>query len=95
MNSLIKRKARLVALNNTKAPDPNHDLFSPTVNNKTIKNLMFALTAQHGLQLRGLDIYGAFITADIDGEPPIWKLRKTLYGLRRSPKAFYDSIWPS
>ena len=103
----LKRKARLVALGNTEAPDPTRDLFSPTVNNKTI-NLMFALAAQHGLQLRGLDIYGAFITADIDeavymqlpkglrpdvdGQPPIWKLRKTLYGLRRSPKAFYDSI---
>ena len=77
-------------------------MFSPTVNNKTI-NLMLALAAQQGLKLRGLDIYGAFITADIeadspvymqlppgllddiDGEPPIWKLRKTLYGLRHSP----------
>jgi len=85
------------------------DLFSPTVNNKTI-NLMFALAAQQGLKLRCLDIYGAFITADIeadspvymqlppgllpdvDNEPPIWKLRKTLYGLRRSPKAFYDDL---
>ena len=52
--------------------------------------------------------YGAFITADIDepvymqlpkglrpdinGEPPIWRLLKTLYGLRRSPKAFYDQL---
>jgi hypothetical protein len=58
--------------------------------------------------LRGLDIYGAFITADIDepvymqlpkglqpdidSEPPIWKLRKTLYGLRRAPKAFHDQL---
>jgi len=103
----LKRKARLVCLGNRETPDPTRDLFSPTVNNKTI-NLMFALAAQHGLKLRGLDIYGAFITADIDepvymqlpkglekdidGEPPIWKLRKTLYGLRRSPKAFYDQL---
>ena len=27
---------------------------------------MFALAAQHGLKMRGLDIYGAFITAFID-----------------------------
>jgi hypothetical protein len=103
----IKRKARLVCLGNLERPDPTRDLFSPTVNNKTI-NLMFALAAQHGLKLRGLDIYGAFITADIDepvymqlpkglrpdinGEPPIWRLLKTLYGLRRSPKAFYDQL---
>ena len=91
---LDKRKGRLVALGNLEAPDPDRDLFSPTINNKTI-NLMFALAAQHGLQMHGLDIYGAFITAfiespvyfqlpkglrpDIHGEPPIWKLKKTLY----------------
>jgi len=91
---LDKRKGRLIALGNLEAPDPDRDLFSPTVNNKTI-NLMFALAAQHGLKMRGLDIYGAFITASIDspvylqlpkglrpnihGEPPIWQLKKTLY----------------
>ena len=58
--------------------------------------------------MRGLDIYSAFITAFIDspvylqlpkglrpninGEPPIWKLKKTLYGLKRAPKAFYDQL---
>ena len=100
-----KRKARLVVLGNLEKVDVSRDLFSPTINNKTI-NLMFSLAAQHGFKMRGLDIYGAFITADIDepvymqlpknllpdvnGEPPIWKLRKTLYGLRRSPNAFYD-----
>jgi hypothetical protein len=109
VGEFLKHKARLVCLGNLEAPDPTRDLFSPTVNNKTI-NLMFALAAQQGLKLRGLDIYGAFITADIeadnpiymqlppgllpdiDNEPPIWKLRKTLYGLRRSPKAFYDDL---
>ncbi len=104
---LDKRKGRLVALGNLEAPDPDRDLFSSTINNKTI-NLMFALAAQHGLQMHGLDIYGAFITAfiespvyfqlpkglrpDIHGEPPIWKLKKTLYGLKRAPKAFYDQL---
>jgi hypothetical protein len=109
VGEFLKHKARLVCLGNLEKPDPTRDLFSPTVNSKTI-NLMFALAAQQGLKLRGLDIYGAFITADIeadspvymqlpsgllpdvDGEPPIWKLRKTLYGLRRSPKAFYDDL---
>ena len=27
---------------------------------------------------------------DIHGKPPIWKLKKTLYGLKRALKAFYD-----
>ena len=62
---LDKRKGRLVALGNLEAPDPDRDLFSPTINNKTII-LMFALPAQHGLKMRGMDIYDAFITAFID-----------------------------
>ena len=60
-------------------------------------NLLLALAAQQGMHLYGLDIFGAFITAEID-EPvyvqlpkgldptnpdaqPIWRLRRTLYGL--------------
>ena len=73
---------------------------------------MLAVAAQHGMILYGLDIFGAFITVEIDqddavyvqlpkglvpdnedGEPPIWRLQKTLYGLNRSPKAFYESIY--
>jgi hypothetical protein len=67
-----------------------------------------ALAAQQGMHLYGLDIFGAFITAEID-EPvyvqlpkgldpdnpdhqPIWRLRRTLYGLNRAPKAFYDQL---
>jgi len=33
---LDKRKGRLVALENLEAPDPDRDLFSPSINNKTI-----------------------------------------------------------
>ena len=56
----------------------------------------------------GLDIFGAFITADIDApvyvqlpkglnpedpdDQPIWKLHRTLYGLKRAPRAFYDQL---
>ena len=63
---------------------------------------MLALAPAEGMTLSGLDIKGFFLTADIDepafirlprniGEdpnaPPIyWKLKKTLYGLRRSPR---------
>ena len=53
-----------MVLGNLEKVDLSKDLFSPTINNKTI-NLMFSLAAQHGLKMRGLDIYGAFITADI------------------------------
>jgi hypothetical protein len=108
MGNPTKHKGRLVALGNTEWSDSNRDVYSPTVNTKTI-NLMLALAAQQGMILYGLDIFGAFITAHIDspvfvqlpsgvlppdseGNPPIWDLRRTLYGLNRSPKAFYDQL---
>jgi hypothetical protein len=102
-----KYKGRLVVLGNQEWGDTLRDVFAPTVNSRTI-NLVLALAAQQGLHLYGLDIFGAFITAEID-EPvyvqlpkgldpvdpeahPIWKLNRTLYGLKRAPKAFYDQL---
>ena len=29
---------------------------------------------------------------DEDGNAPLWRLRKTLYGLNRSPLAFYSQL---
>jgi hypothetical protein len=104
MGHPTKYKGRLVVLGNQEWGDTLRDVFAPTVNARTI-NLVLALAAQQGLQLYGLDIFGAFITAEID-EPvyvqlpkgldpsnpeaqPIWKLHRTLYGLNRAPKAFY------
>ena len=103
----IKCKARLVALGNQEW-ESIRDTYAPTVNAKTI-NMLLALATQTGMILYGLDIFGAFITADIDepvymrlpenlapkdseGNTPIWKLKKTLYGLSRAPKAFYDDL---
>jgi hypothetical protein len=103
----IKNKARLVALGNLEWENIR-DVYAPTVNAKTI-NLLFALAAQNKMLLYGLDIFGAFITADIDNpvylqlpqglisseqseSTTIWRLKKTLYGLNRAPKAFYDDL---
>jgi hypothetical protein len=104
---LTKLKARLVALGNLEWASIR-DTYAPTVNAKTI-NLILALAAQERMILYGLDITGAFLTADIadevyiqlpdgiapkdiDNNNPIWKLNKTLYGLTRAPKAFYDDL---
>jgi hypothetical protein len=100
----------LLVLGNTERKDIYHETYSPTVNQKTI-NLMLAIAAHHNMILYGLDIFGAFITADIDegdevyvqlpkgladddedGNAPIWRLRKALYGLNRSPLAFYSQL---
>jgi hypothetical protein len=104
-----KHKGRLVVLGDREWSDQLRDVFAPTVNCKTIK-LLLAIAAQQGLHLYGLDIFGAFITADIDADEPvyvqlpkgldpdnpdhqpIWRLRRTLYGLNRAPKAFFDQL---
>jgi hypothetical protein len=105
MGAFIKDKARLVVLGNLEW-ETLQDYFSPTAHSKTL-NLLLALAVEHNFILFGLDIYGAFITADIDepvyvslpkglptkhGTGRIWKLKKTLYGLKRSPRAFFDSL---
>jgi hypothetical protein len=107
MGAPTKYKGRLVVLGNQEWGDTLRDVFAPTVHPRTI-NLILALAAQQGLHLYGLDIFGAFITATIDepvyvqlpkgldpADPeaqPIWKLHRTLYGLKRAPKAFYDQL---
>jgi hypothetical protein len=101
----IKDKCRLVVLGNLEY-ETLKDYFSPTAHTKTL-NLLLAMAVEHNFIMYGLDIYGAFITAEIDepvyvslpkglpikhGTKRVWKLKKTLYGLKRSPKAFYDSL---
>ncbi len=105
LGAFIKDKARLVVLGNLEWATLQ-DYFSPTAHTKTL-NLILALAVDHNFILFGLDIYGAFITADIDepvyislpkglptkhGTGRICKLKKTLYGLKRSPRAFFDSL---
>ena len=60
----IKCKARLVALGNQEW-ESLRDTYAPTVNAKTI-NMLFALATQTSIIPYGLNIFGAFITADID-----------------------------
>jgi len=105
LGEFLKDKARLVVLGNLEW-ETLQDYFSPTAHTKTL-NLLLALAVEHNFILYGLDIYGAFITAEIDepvyislpkglptkhGAGRIWRLKKTLYGLKRSPRAFFDSL---
>jgi hypothetical protein len=76
---------------------------------------MLALSTYHQWYIHGIDIYGAFLTAELTGDDevyvklpsgivpdvpdgrgghssPVWKLLKSLYGLRRAPRSFYDSL---
>ena len=63
MGEVTKREARLVALGNLEW-ESIRDTYAPTVNAKTI-NLILALAAQERMILYGLDIFGAFLNAEI------------------------------
>jgi hypothetical protein len=102
-NQYIKHKARLVVLGNLAKKTIYSNYFSPTANSKSTK-LLLSLAIKHKLVVTGLDVYGAFINSTIDepvyislpkdetGLEVIWLLRKTLYGLRNSPKKWYEHL---
>ena len=107
MREVTKRKARLVALSNLELKSIR-DTYAPTVNAKTV-NLILALAAQERMIVYGLDIFGAFLNAEIgetvylqlpkrlrmynaQGDEHVWALKKSIYGLNRAPKAFYDTL---
>ena len=88
MGHPTKYKGRLVVLGDQEWSDSLRDVFSPTANTKTI-NLLLALAAQHGMHLYGLDIFGAFITAEID-EPVFNYLRAWILRTRmHSPSGVF------
>jgi hypothetical protein len=103
-NAYVKHKARLCILGNTEPVDGRDD-YASTANGKLI-GLLFAIAAHENLRLSGLDIEGAFLTADIDEDIYICikgdlldesqdiyaKLNKSLYGLRRSPQLFQKEL---
>ena len=59
-----KLKARLVVLGMLERRAEAEDNYSPTADSQTV-NLLFALAAQHNLHIKGIDIFGAFVTAPI------------------------------
>jgi hypothetical protein len=98
-----KFKARLVVLGNLQKSVPAN-VFSPTANDKSLK-LLIALATALRLPLLSLDVYGAFLYPTQSSEvfitiPPlitggtsvVWQLKKTMYGLAASPRAFYDHV---
>ena len=80
LGKFLKDKARLVVLGNLEW-ETMQDYFSPTAHTKTL-NLLLALAVEHNLILYGLDIYGAFITAEIN-EPVYISLHKGILTKQR------------
>ena len=89
-------KCRLVVLGNLEIK--RESMFSPTANDKSLR-LLLALSINLNMTLKGYDIFGAFCNPILprtvyirlpDGS--IWRLNKALYGLRDSPKLFYEDV---
>jgi hypothetical protein len=83
------------------------ELFAPVVKYKTLR-LICALAAQYDLHLHKMDVKTAFLNGEIEEEvylhPPqgtrvpygekgkVWRVKKSLYGLRQSPRKWNDRI---
>jgi hypothetical protein len=100
-----KLKARLL-LDGSKEWPSDEELFSPTASKETILFLI-ALGVLLGLQIHEMDITGAFLYSvltepvycrlptqfrDENDDFIYWKLKKSLYGMRRAPRNFFDHM---
>jgi hypothetical protein len=102
-----KRKARLVALGNLEW-ETVRDTYAPTVNAKTINLILALSAQEnmilYGLDVTGAFLnadIGEAVYIELperlrprtaEGEEQVWRLKKTLYGLNRAPKALYDDV---
>lgn len=105
--SIEKYKARLVAKGFHQRPGVDFkETFSPVIKPATIRTVL-TLAVFSGWSIRQLDVSNAFLHGHLDilvymTQPPGFKdpssplhvclLRRSLYGLRQAPRAWYDSL---
>jgi hypothetical protein len=99
---LIRHKARICVRGDLQH-NTTDDIYAATGAYRSFRILM-ALVCAFGLLCHQIDFKNAFTNADIDDEiyttcPPgyskpgkVWKLLKALYGLRKSPKLWFDEL---
>lgn len=103
----IKHKARFVALGNTQvAGEDFGETFAPTGKPSSLR-LLIAIAATQGWEVHQMDAVTAFLNSDLtdevyieqpegfkDPQHPheVWKLNKSLYGLKQSPKLWQDDV---
>nr|QCF41193.1 CcxB [Bipolaris sorokiniana] len=99
---LNRHKAR-VCVRGDLQHNVSDDIYAATGAYRSLRILM-ALVAAFGLLCHQTDFKNAFTNAEMDEEvyttcPPgynqpgkVWKLRKALYGLRRSPKLWFNEL---
>jgi len=100
-NEPPRYKARLVAKGFSQIPGVDYnDVFSPVLKHSSIRTF-FGIVAMHNLELEQLDVKTAFLHGELDEEiymeqpegfiEPgkeafVCKLKKSLYGLKQSPR---------
>lgn len=95
-------KARLVVKGFQQANSGFEDIYSPVARNQTLK-LLLAFCVQNGMIIQQMDVESAFLNGKVcsevyvkqpegysDGTQKVYKLIKALYGLRESPRAWYE-----
>ncbi|KAK1609790.1 hypothetical protein QYE76_033463 [Lolium multiflorum] len=99
-------KARLVAKGFSQIPGVDYnDVFSPVVKHSSIR-AFFGIVAMHDLELEQLDVKTAFLHGELEEEiymdqpegyvvpgkeDLVCKLKRSLYGLKQSPRQWYKS----
>jgi hypothetical protein len=106
VGAIIKHKARLVARGFLQREGIDFDdAFTPVVRMKSVR--LLALTAQEGWRVHHMDVKSTFLNDDLKEEvyvhqPPgfailnmegkVLRLRKALYGLRQTPRAWNTKL---
>jgi hypothetical protein len=103
-NDETRYKARLVAKGYSQIPGIDYnEVFSPVVKHSSIRTLL-TIVAMHDLELEKLDVKTAFLHGELEEdiyieqpegfvipgkEKLVCKLKKSLYGLKQSPRQWY------
>ena len=104
-NTIERYKARLVARGFGQRAGIDYDeTFAPVAKFQSIR-LILALAAMHDLELHQMDVKTAFLYGHLEedvfmeqpegfekGDNMVWKLLKSLYGLKQSPRTWYREL---